>query len=273
MKCVNCSRELPEGSDFCPYCGSKQEEKIFCNKCGRELPPDSDYCQFCGNTIPKYDNNPLKDKEIRPQKDGVRSKKTLPIVIIILAVLLIVAIIVVIIISGKSNNTKESELVTEPPTETTAEIQSATTGTLSVEQLIASSHDESITGYKKEYLSYSNKNVHISGYVVDIVGNTITIAESMEWPYDTTTLDEYQRRMGYDQQSIQPADGDHTSFDDWYEEYTRGQQEFESIEKTPSLILTITNDSVKKPEIGSYVDVYFTAGRTASGNVFSIDVR
>lgn len=68
--CNNCNKELPSGSNFCQYCGSKdvfeietiestnneekelKEEKMIikkCKDCGKVLPLDSMFCQYCGS--------------------------------------------------------------------------------------------------------------------------------------------------------------------------------------------------------------------------------
>ena len=58
-KCNDCEKLLPDDSDFCQFCGSKnvvdyiEEQKHIvykrCIDCGKELPKDSDFCQFCGS--------------------------------------------------------------------------------------------------------------------------------------------------------------------------------------------------------------------------------
>ena len=56
-KCSNCGNELNEEVQFCPYCGSKQEnrenykdsvEVRFCTGCGRRWKEDDQFCPVCG---------------------------------------------------------------------------------------------------------------------------------------------------------------------------------------------------------------------------------
>ena len=56
-KCSNCGNELNEEVQFCPYCGSKQEnrenykdsvEVRFCIGCGRRWKEDDQFCPVCG---------------------------------------------------------------------------------------------------------------------------------------------------------------------------------------------------------------------------------
>jgi len=46
MKCIKCSKELPEGSVFCCFCGEKQ--KALCSSCGAELVCGALFCHKCG---------------------------------------------------------------------------------------------------------------------------------------------------------------------------------------------------------------------------------
>lgn len=48
MKCDHCNKEIPDGSEYCSYCGSKQEERTYCHKCGNLILTDSEFCQYCG---------------------------------------------------------------------------------------------------------------------------------------------------------------------------------------------------------------------------------
>lgn len=66
-KCSNCGKELTEEVQFCPYCGSKQEnrenykdsvEVRFCTGCGRRWKEDDQFCPVCGK---KYVEDPLAE--------------------------------------------------------------------------------------------------------------------------------------------------------------------------------------------------------------------
>ncbi len=49
MKCINCKKEIPEGSKFCMHCGTKV---IICNSCKYgPLPSVAKYCPKCGSKI------------------------------------------------------------------------------------------------------------------------------------------------------------------------------------------------------------------------------
>lgn len=51
-KCVNCGKEVPNDSVFCPFCGSKEiKNENICPKCKKAVPIDSMFCPFCGEKI------------------------------------------------------------------------------------------------------------------------------------------------------------------------------------------------------------------------------
>jgi len=50
MKCIKCNKEIINGSNFCEFCGAKQELIIkdkFCVNCGTNI-TDKKYCSNCG---------------------------------------------------------------------------------------------------------------------------------------------------------------------------------------------------------------------------------
>ena len=51
MICRNCSRKLPTGSTYCPYCGAKQRAVDICPKCGTKIPEGALFCQKCGANV------------------------------------------------------------------------------------------------------------------------------------------------------------------------------------------------------------------------------
>ena len=75
MFCSNCGKEIPDGSEFCPYCGTNLNEEIkkektevveevkenICNNCKKEIPEESDFCPYCGYNL--KDNIPSTDVE------------------------------------------------------------------------------------------------------------------------------------------------------------------------------------------------------------------
>ena len=47
--CMYCKTPIPPGTEFCPHCGRKQEEKKrFCTNCGTPMPIASERCNKCG---------------------------------------------------------------------------------------------------------------------------------------------------------------------------------------------------------------------------------
>lgn len=48
MNCQKCGKEIDQGSNFCKYCGAKQEQMLVCPNCQAELTPDSAFCSKCG---------------------------------------------------------------------------------------------------------------------------------------------------------------------------------------------------------------------------------
>lgn len=55
MKCQKCNNEIPDNSEFCPYCGQSQESKsaeeekdFVCRYCGTEIEESTAYCPECG---------------------------------------------------------------------------------------------------------------------------------------------------------------------------------------------------------------------------------
>jgi ribosomal protein L40E len=44
--CLQCTKENPQGSKFCSYCGSKFQRA--CIQCGKTNPDNSSFCNQCG---------------------------------------------------------------------------------------------------------------------------------------------------------------------------------------------------------------------------------
>ena len=47
-RCRFCHEAIPEDSDFCPFCGKKQEGEVTCPHCGMKNKADSHFCSRCG---------------------------------------------------------------------------------------------------------------------------------------------------------------------------------------------------------------------------------
>lgn len=49
MICPSCHKEVPEGSHFCPYCGTPLDDK--CPYCGHQNIPHAKFCSYCGKPL------------------------------------------------------------------------------------------------------------------------------------------------------------------------------------------------------------------------------
>ena len=49
--CTNCDREIPDESEFCPYCGKTVEKKNICSKCGKVVEGEFTFCPYCGSSL------------------------------------------------------------------------------------------------------------------------------------------------------------------------------------------------------------------------------
>ena len=82
MKCIKCGYALEEGQDFCPKCGTPQQQ-AFCAKCGSELSPDQDFCPKCGHKVGTHVDNTNKSS-VSISKNLLA--KIIPIAVIIIAI-------------------------------------------------------------------------------------------------------------------------------------------------------------------------------------------
>lgn len=51
MFCKECGNEIPDGSAFCPECGTparEEKKRAFCPECGAEIDPAVKFCPSCG---------------------------------------------------------------------------------------------------------------------------------------------------------------------------------------------------------------------------------
>lgn len=49
-RCEHCGAEFD--GKFCPECGQKREEKLFCSECGNEVSSGMKFCNNCGHALP-----------------------------------------------------------------------------------------------------------------------------------------------------------------------------------------------------------------------------
>lgn len=62
MKCPNCNNEIHGTAKFCMHCGSKLPQITYCLQCGVELPQNVNFCPQCGT--------PQNDKQIIPSEQA-----------------------------------------------------------------------------------------------------------------------------------------------------------------------------------------------------------
>lgn len=198
MKCNVCKKEIPNGSEFCSYCGSMQDVKLLCRFCGKELPPDSDYCQYCGNSIsePQVKTGRSSDAEAIAHK---KTKKWIPI--LIAALVIIIATIVILVVrfniipKSKEISPQEPEekevYVVNPDYDGTSHgitVDSLDTASQQYQDFVSSSPDISVSEFKRDFETYLHKDAHISGYVIAKNETTITISDEIEYSSNTPTL-------------------------------------------------------------------------------------
>ena len=101
--CTNCGKQLEEGYEFCPECGTKVDEYNFtennfgtscqadiektkiCKKCGAEMPEDAFYCLSCGNAFgDKVEDEFEQIKTTILKRDGVWRNKWISLILCIL---------------------------------------------------------------------------------------------------------------------------------------------------------------------------------------------
>ena len=51
VKCANCGWEQTDEGDFCMKCGTRIVRKPICPRCKKELPEGSNFCRFCGASL------------------------------------------------------------------------------------------------------------------------------------------------------------------------------------------------------------------------------
>jgi hypothetical protein len=63
MICSKCSKENPEGMQFCGYCGNNLQGKVQCPKCGTWVDQSYQYCPFCAQKIVSGQPTKLNNEE------------------------------------------------------------------------------------------------------------------------------------------------------------------------------------------------------------------
>lgn len=136
MKCIKCNKDIPENSEFCPYCGNdlrktepektsekalskesdiikstitkqnnntsktntfNKSKKLICKKCSKELQPNFKRCPYCGTKI--------KKEKPKINKDIFESNRLTIILLGIIGVLLIVSTVFITLYFSSSNTT------------------------------------------------------------------------------------------------------------------------------------------------------------------------
>lgn len=80
MVCQRCGRQIADGTKFCGFCGSPQQEggKIRCSVCGAQCSSNNIYCDCCGSRL-QVNTNAGADKPqheyLQPEKDAAPAEE------------------------------------------------------------------------------------------------------------------------------------------------------------------------------------------------------
>lgn len=75
-RCSFCHEAIPEDSDFCPFCGKKQEGEVTCPHCGMKNKADSHFCSRCGYAFK------MVTEEGNAQAEKDKQKKRLAVILV-----------------------------------------------------------------------------------------------------------------------------------------------------------------------------------------------
>lgn len=101
MICQVCQKEIPDGTRFCPECGSRTRN-INCINCGAEITPTVKFCPGCGRPIAPQSQTPTYQPAYQPTYHSTyteppkKKKKKHPIlgtILLIFGILLILGVI------------------------------------------------------------------------------------------------------------------------------------------------------------------------------------
>ena len=86
MKCRICEMEIPDGTNFCQVCGSRQSLS-HCINCGTTVAPDACYCPNCGILLYKPKQEDLVNRKKKRKRQSVVAWLLLIPIILILVYL------------------------------------------------------------------------------------------------------------------------------------------------------------------------------------------
>lgn len=90
MICQKCSKDIPEDSGFCPFCGAEviaEPSSMFCKSCGNSIPADSEFCPYCGTSVTPTTCDGASNRKFKsssPAQNSTRIKRSLIISLCVL---------------------------------------------------------------------------------------------------------------------------------------------------------------------------------------------
>ncbi|MCL1993752.1 MAG: HigA family addiction module antitoxin [Spirochaetes bacterium] len=73
MQCINCKKELEDGSNFCNSCGTRVQTDLRCQSCNAEIHSDTNFCGNCGVKVAPAPAPVEEDKPLPKSKVQVKS--------------------------------------------------------------------------------------------------------------------------------------------------------------------------------------------------------